>query len=273
MINSVEYLESRARQVRNTTIEMIGRLGIGHVGGALSIIEVLTAIYYETANIDPKNPKKVDRDRIILSKGHAGPALYSVLAEKGYFDRELIKTLNQSGTILPSHCDMNRTPGVDMTAGSLGQGLSAGVGMAIAAKLDNNPCNVYVIVGDGESQEGQIWEAAMLAGSRKLDNLIVFLDHNKMQIDGLVEEVNSIEPVFDKWKAFNFDVVLIDGHDLKAIVEAIERAKTIRNKPCMIILNTIKGKGADFAEGKVSSHNMSVTEEQWKSIVLSKEAK
>lgn len=259
----IKQLEEKASLVRNTTIEMIGRLGVGHIGGALSIVEVLTAIYYETAHVDPTNPKMETRDRIVLSKGHAGPALYSLLAEKGYFDRELIKTLNQSGTTLPSHCDMNRTPGIDMTAGSLGQGFSCAVGMAIAAKIDNNPCTVYAIVGDGESQEGQIWEAAMLAGSRKLDNLIVFLDSNKMQIDGMVEDVNGIEPIADKWRAFNFNVMSIDGHNLEEIVDSINKAKATKGMPTMIILNTIKGKGAFFAEGKLGSHNMVVSEEQW----------
>lgn len=263
----LDYLIDQARIIRNTTIEMIGTLGVGHIGGCMSIIEVLTAIYYETANVDPKNPQKPDRDRVVLSKGHAGPALYSTLAEKGFFDRSWIYTLNKPGTNLPSHADKNRTPGIDMTAGSLGQGISAAVGMAMAAKMDKNPCNVYAIIGDGESQEGQVWEALMLAGSKKLNNLIVFIDNNKMQIDGTVEEVNGIEDLEAKFNAFRFNTVSVDGHDIEQIVDAINNAKKQTDKPNMIILNTIKGKGFPEGEGKVSCHNMNMTEEVWKKAI------
>lgn len=258
------FLQEKADKIRKLTIEMIGRLGVGHIGGSMSIVEVLTAIFYETGKMDATKPDWDLRDRVILSKGHAGPALYSVLAEKGYFPLELIKTLNQSNTTLPSHCDMNKTVGIDMTAGSLGQGLSAGCGMALAAKMDGNPCNIYVILGDGESQEGQVWEASMLAGSKKLDNLIVFLDDNKMQIDGMTAEINNIEPAADKWRAFGFFVQEVDGHDLAAIVGAINAAKANGEKPSMIVLHTVKGKGAYFCEGQLGSHSMNVTEEQWR---------
>lgn len=260
----LSYLEQKADTIRKLTIEMIGRLGVGHIGGSMSIVEVLTAIFYETAKVDATNPQWKERDRVVLSKGHAGPALYSVLAEKGYFPMELIGTLNKSNTTLPSHCDMNKTPGIDMTAGSLGQGFSAAVGMAIGAKMDKNPCTIYSIVGDGESQEGLIWEASMLAAAKKLDNFIAFLDDNKMQIDGYTEEINNIEPAQDKWRAFGFFVQEVDGHDIAAIVDAINAAKATKGKPSMIILHTVKGKGAYFCEGQLGSHSMTVTEEQWR---------
>jgi transketolase len=257
----LQELKSIARDIRILTIDMIAHLGVGHIGGALSMVDVLVALYFNSANVNPQFPCDPGRDRVIVSKGHGGPGLYATLAKKGYFPEELLHTLNLSRTNLPSHCDMHHTVGVDMTTGSLGQGFSCAVGMAIGAKLDNNPCKIYAIIGDGESQEGQIWEAAMLAGSRKLDNLIVFCDNNRMQIDGYVEDVNGIEPLADKWRAFNFDVVQIDGHDFEQIIAAIEAAKARQGKPSMIILNTIKGKGAYFAEGLVSSHNMNVTKE------------
>ena len=263
----LERLRNIAYDIRKMTIEMIGNLGVGHIGGALSIVEVLTAIYFDTATVDPKNPKMENRDRVVLSKGHGGPALYATLAKKGYFIKDLLDTLNQSNTSLPSHCDMNRTVGIDMTTGSLGQGFSCAVGMAIGAKINKMSCDIYAIIGDGESQEGQIWEAAMLAGSRKLNNLIAFCDYNKMQIDGYVTDINCIEPIADKWKAFNFNVITVDGHSLEEIIDSINQAKSQKEKPTMVILNTIKGKGAYFAEGLVSSHNMPVSEEMWKKAV------
>ena len=265
--NKLQKLKDIAYDIRKMTIDMIANLGVGHIGGALSIVEVLTAIYFETANVDAKNPKMKTRDRIILSKGHGGPALYATLAKKGYFSEDLLSTLNQSNTSLPSHCDMNRTIGIDMTTGSLGQGFSNAVGMAIGGKIDKMPCDFYAIIGDGESQEGQIWEAAMLAGSRKLDNFIAFCDYNKMQIDGYVTDVNCIEPIADKWRAFNFRVIIVNGHCIESIVDAINEAKQEKEKPTMIILDTVKGKGACFAEGLVGSHNMPVTEEMWKKAI------
>ena len=257
----LEELKGIAADIRRMTIEEIGHFGVGHIGGSSSIIEALTAIYFECANVDPQNPKNPNRDRVVLSKGHAGPALYATLAKKGYFDTEVLMTLNQPGTNLPSHCDMNKTIGVDMTAGSLGQGFSAAVGMAIAAKIDRKSYKVYSIVGDGESQEGQIWEAGMLAGSRQLNNLIAFTDSNKMQIDGTTDEICSVAPLADKWKAFGFKTISVDGHNIREIVDAIETAKKSRKKPTMIILNTIKGKGIKCCEGKVSSHSVTFTEE------------
>ncbi len=263
-VSELQALTVKARQLRDDAIETIGTFGVGHIGGTLSVIDALTVIYYSKAkNLDPKNPHRPDRDRVIMSKGHAGPAMYTVLADLGYFPKEWLGTLNKNGTNLPSHCDRLKTPGIDMTAGSLGQGLSVAVGMALAAKLDGNPATVYCIIGDGESQEGQIWEASMYAGSKKLDNLIVMLDYNKMQLDGKVSDINDLAPVVDKWQAFGFFVQDIDGHDIEAISDAIDRAKT-SGKANMIILNTVKGKGASFAESAANCHSMTITEEMWR---------
>ncbi len=256
-----QFLEEKAKEIRIETIKCIGCLGVGHVGGSLSICDVLSVLYYDQMNIDPKNPKMENRDRFVLSKGHAGPAVYAVLALKGYFPMEQLCTLNLPNTDLPSHTDRNRTVGIDMTTGSLGQGFSAAVGMAKAIQMDKGNNKVFAIIGDGESQEGQIWEAAMFAGSNKLDTLIAFTDYNKMQIDGTVEDINGLHPLDKKWEAFNFFVQVVDGHDVIAIKEAIEKAKATTGKPSMIILNTIKGKGAEFSEGKLGSHNMPVTKE------------
>jgi transketolase len=256
-----KFLEEKAKEIRKHTLECIGSLGVGHVGGSLSIVDALSVLYFDQMNIDPKNPKMADRDRFVLSKGHAGPAVYAVLAIKGYFDKALLSTLNQSNTNLPSHTDMNKTVGVDMTTGSLGQGFSAAVGMAVAAHMDNASFNIYAMIGDGESQEGQIWEAAMLAGSRKLDKMIAFTDYNKMQIDGTVEDINGLHPLDKKWESFGWHTQVVDGHDVMAIKAAIELAKETKGKPHMIILDTIKGKGAYFSEGLLGSHNMPVTME------------
>lgn len=264
----VKELEIKANVIRKLTIESIGKLGVGHIGGCLSICDALAVLYFHEMNIDPKNPKMADRDRFILSKGHGGPAVYASLALKGYFPLSELDTLNRSNTHLPSHCDMNLTTGIDMTAGSLGQGFSAAVGFAIAGKMDKSDHNVFSIIGDGESQEGQVWEAAMLAGSKKLDNFIAFTDFNNAQIDGTSDEINCIRPLDAKWEAFNWHVQVIDGHDIQAILDAIKVAKEAKGKPSMIIMNTLKGKGAYFAEANpVGSHNMPVTEEMWKKAV------
>lgn len=259
-----EFLTAKARQLRDDAIETIGRFGVGHIGGTMSVMDALTVIYYAKANVDPKNPQKADRDRVIMSKGHAGPAMYVVLADLGYFPKEWLHTLNAPGTNLPSHCDMTKTPGIDMTAGSLGQGLSAGVGMALASKMDGNPATIYCFIGDGEAQEGQIWEASMFAGSHGLDNLIVLLDYNKMQLDGAVSDINDIAPVKAKWEAFGFYVQDIDGHDIVAISDAIDNAKAQKGKASMIVLNTLKGKGASFAESVANCHSMSISEDMWR---------
>lgn len=265
--NRVVELQKTAAQIRKLCIECIGRYGQGHIGGSTSITEVLTCLYHEYANIDPSKPDWKDRDRIVLSKGHAGPGLYATLATRGYFDESLLHTLNANGTSLPSHVDMNKTPGVDFTAGSLGQGLSAAVGMALAARIDKKPYKVYCIVGDGESQEGQIWEALMLAAHKKLGNLTVFIDNNGMQIDGTTDEVCKTAPYDKKLKAFGYRVITVDGHDIKKIGTAIESANKGKSIPTAIILNTVKGKGVKCCEGKVSSHSVAFTEELWRSEV------
>ena len=221
-------LREKAREIRELTIKEIGQLSVGHIGGAVDLAEMLAVLYYHEMNINPENPTMQERDRFILSKGHGGPALYSVLAMKGYIDKAELDTLNRPGTNLPSHCDMNRTRGVDMTTGSLGQGFSCAVGMAIAAKMDGLPSYIYTCIGDGESQEGQIWEAAMLAASHRLDNLIAFTDYNKMQIDGYIEQINGLHPLDKKWESFGWHVQSVDGHEVEQIVYAIETPKKSR---------------------------------------------
>jgi transketolase len=256
-------LEQTAAKIRGLTIKMIGNVGVGHVGGCMSIVEVVTVLYFDSMHIDPAKPRMPGRDRLVLSKGHAGPAVYSALALKGYFPLSELETLNKPLTRLPSHCDMNRTTGIDMTAGSLGQGLSCAVGMAMASKMDHGQEYIYAIIGDGESQEGQIWEASMTAAQYRLDNLMVFLDHNKLQIDGTVEEVMSLINPVAKWEAFGFKVFEVDGHDVAKISEAIKAAKAYKGKPLMIVLHTVKGKGISFVEqAGVDNHSMKVSKEQ-----------
>lgn len=267
MNNSIREIEKKANVIRKLTIESIGKLGVGHIGGALSIADILAVLYFKVMNVDVHNAKMEDRDRLVLSKGHGGPALYAALALKGFISIEELDTLNRPNTHLPSHCDMNLTNGIDMSTGSLGQGFSAAAGMACAAKMDKKDLYIYSIIGDGESQEGQIWEAAMFAGGRRLDNLIAFTDYNKMQIDDYVENVNGLEPLGSKWEAFGWHVQSIDGHDVKEILYAIDNAKKLKGKPSMIILNTIKGNGAYFCENEVTSHNMSIDEGMWKKAV------
>jgi transketolase len=258
----LKRIEAAARQVRYDIVEAIGNIGIGHFGGALSIVEVLTVLYFSQMNASPANAKDPGRDKLVLSKGHAGPALYAVLAQKGYFPRETLFTLNQGGTSLPSHCDRNLTPGIDMTTGSLGQGLSVAIGMALADRMDGRKNRIFAIIGDGESDEGQVWEAAMAASQYGLSNLIAFTDYNKMNIDGLTSEIMNLDDLGAKWRAFNWNVLRTDGHDLEAIDRAIDAARQESGRPTMIILDTIKGKGCSIAEGKLSSHNMAISKEQ-----------
>lgn len=253
------------RDIRCDTVTSIGHLGVGHIGGCLSVVELLAVLYFQEMNIDPRDPKKAGRDRFICSKGHAGPAVYATLANRGYFDKELLLTLNEGGTSLPSHCDMNRTPGIDMTTGSLGQGFSCAVGAALGAKLEGDGATVYVLIGDGESQEGQIWEAAMFASAKGLDDLIAFTDCNGLQIDDAVEKVNGVEPLADKWAAFGWHVIEVaDGNDPFAVRDAIERAKTYRGsgKPTMVLLRTRKGCGVSFVEAMGPlNHNAAFSED------------
>jgi transketolase len=256
-------LEKIAKRIRYLLMDELGTLGIGHVGGSLSIVDVLAVLYFDKMKIDPKNPKWEERDRFVLSKGHAGPALYATLAERGYFDTAVLKTLNQPGTSLPSHCDMRLTTGVDMTAGSLGQGISCAVGIAKALKIRKINSRVYCIIGDGESQEGQVWEASMAAAQFGLDNLIVFLDYNHMQIDGKVEEVNSLGDPVVRWGSFGFKVFEANGHDVAAIGEAIDKAQAVKGCPSLIVLQTIKGKGVSYVEqAGDGNHNMPLSAEQ-----------
>ena len=254
------------RDIRCDILTSIGHLGVGHIGGCLSLVEVLAELYFKHMNIDPRDPGMPGRDRLICSKGHAGPAVYSALAERGYFDRDLLLTLNQGGTRLPSHCDMNLTPGIDMTTGSLGQGFSCAMGAALASKLEGDGATIYTIIGDGESQEGQVWEAAMFAAHRKLDNLIAFTDYNKLQIDGPVAEVNGLEPLADKWRAFGWNVIDVpDGNDAGQVDAAITLAKSMLGggRPTMVLLNTVKGKGVSFIEAAgPGNHNMNISEEE-----------
>ncbi len=260
----IQYLEKMARDIRAEVITMIGEAGKGHVGGCLSIADVIAVLYFHQMRVDPKNPNMEGRDRLVLSKGHAGPALYAALALKGYFPMEWLKTLNQPGTNLPSHCDMTKTPGIDMTAGSLGQGISCAVGIAKAAAIIGGGEYIYAIIGDGESQEGSVWEASMSAAQFKLDNLIVFLDNNGLQIDGTTDEIMSLLDPAAKWEAFGFKVYHIDGHDVEAISDTIDIAKAQKDgKPTMIVLDTVKGKGVTFIEKeRAASHSMSLNGEQ-----------
>ncbi len=258
----MENLRKKCMDVRANVITTIGTLGVGHIGGSLSIVDLLVVLYEKHMKIDPKNPKMSGRDRLIVSKGHAGPAVYAMLAEKGYFDKDWLLTLNQSNTNLPSHCDMNRTPGVDMTTGSLGQGFSCAMGVAKASKIRKDQATIYTIIGDGESQEGQIWEAAMFAAQQKLDNVIAFTDYNNMQIDGDLPDICDLSSLVDKWTAFGWNTVEIDGHDLEAIDLAITNAKK-SDRPNMIILDTVKGKGVKFIEEMgFGNHSIPMTKEQ-----------
>lgn len=258
--NEILALERKAREIRGLTIEEIGYLGVGHIGGALSVVDILVLLYYRHMKIDPKNPTWDERDLLVLSKGHAGPALYATLADKGYFPLSWLLTLNKGGTRLPSHCDRTKTPGIDMTTGSLGQGFSAATGFALAGKMDKKPGLVYCIIGDGESNEGQVWEAAMFASHKRLSNLIVFADWNGLQLDGFTKDILDMDDIVSKWRAFGWNAEMVDGQDFAAMDTAIEEAKARRavsnEKPSIIILRTIKGKGAPFCEGQVTNHNM-----------------
>lgn len=267
MKQRIKQLEQKAREIRKYTLRCIGTLGMGHIGGCLSIADLLAVLYFDQMNVNPEDKTMRGRDRLVVSKGHAGPAVYSALALKGYFPEAMLETLNKPHTNLPSHCDMSRTPGIDMTTGSLGQGLSVAVGMAIAAKLDRLPSRIFVILGDGCNQEGQTWEAAMYASHRGLDNIIAFTDKNNLQIDNAVDEVNTLGDLKAKWEAFGWNAIsLQDGNDVSQILDAITlaQAKTGSGKPTMIILETVKGKGVYFAEGRIDSHHRTVSEEEWK---------
>ncbi len=263
--------EKICEDIRIDILKCINSCGKGHVGGSLSLVETLVVLYYEVMNIDSKDPKMAGRDRLVLSKGHGGPALYSVLSKKGFFDKSALLTLNKPNTMLPSHPDMKKIAGVDMTTGSLGQGVSAAVGMAYASKLEEDDAYIYTILGDGECQEGQVWEAALAANNMKLDNLIAFVDYNKMQLDGSLEDIVNVDDMAEKWRSFGFHSVSIDGHDMDAIYEAINEAKKIKDKPKMIVLNTVKGKGYEFIEKEgYKNHSMPVTEDMIEKAIAMK---
>lgn len=249
------------RKIRENIVTMIHSANSGHPGGSLSAVEILTALYFDEMNIDPKSPKKEDRDRFVLSKGHAAPVLYATLAEKGYFDKSELTSLRKISSMLQGHPDMKGIPGVEMSTGSLGQGFSVACGMAMASKLDDAPWRVYALLGDGEVQEGIVWEAAMSAAHYKLDNLVAFLDYNGLQIDGETEKVMNINPIVDKFKAFGWNVVEIDGHDFDQIFAVLDVAKETVGKPTMVIAKTIKGKGVSFMEHAAGWHGTAPSDE------------
>ena len=261
-MNKLE-LQKVANEVRKGVITSVHAAKAGHPGGSLSAADIFTYLYFEEMNVDPKDPEKADRDRFVLSKGHTAPGLYSALALKGYFPVEDLETLRHLGSYLQGHPDMKHIPGVDMSSGSLGQGISAAVGMAIAGKMDNADYRVYTLLGDGEIQEGQVWEASMMAGFRKLDNLVVIVDNNNLQIDGAIDEVCSPYPIDKKFEAFNFHVINIDGNDFDQIDAAFKEAKATKGMPTAIIAHTVKGKGVSFMENQVGWHGTAPNDEQY----------
>ena len=262
-LTKVEELEKMAKQVRKGIIEAVYSNQSGHPGGSLSVADILTVLYFKEMNIDEKNPNWKGRDRLVLSKGHCSPALYSCLANRGFFPVEDLKTFRNINSYLQGHPDKNKVPGVDMTTGSLGQGLSVANGMAIAGKMDGKNYRVYCILGDGEIEEGQIWEAAMAANKYQLDNLCVIVDNNNLQIDGTIEEVMSSYPIDEKFRSFGFEIIKIDGHDITEIIKAFDVAKNVKGKPTCIIAKTIKGKGISFMENQVGWHGKAPNEEQY----------
>lgn len=262
-ITSVQALENISKEIRRSTIEQIYNAQSGHPGGSLSCADILTVLYFNQMNINPKDPNAEGRDRLVLSKGHSSPALYATLARKGYFDKSLLTDFRKINSNLQGHPDMNKVPGVDMSSGSLGQGLSVANGMALNSKMDESGYRVYCILGDGELEEGQVWEAAMTANKYKLDNLCVIVDNNNLQIDGTIEEVMSSYPIDEKFKSFGFQVINIDGHNIQEIIDAFDVAKNVKDKPTCIIAKTIKGKGVSYMENDVKWHGIAPNEEQY----------
>jgi len=263
----MQDLKVVAEGIRLVTLQTFANIGFGHVGGAMSIVETLAALYGGELRSDPGKPDWRERDRLVMSKGHAGPALYSTLCLRGFFPKEVLLELNQGGGSLPSHCDMNKTIGIDMTTGSLGQGMSTAIGLALASRLDNIDNYTYLIIGDGECNEGQIWEGAMFAAHHKLDKLIAFIDWNKQQLDGFTNDILDIGDIADKFKAFGWHSQTVDGHDPGRIKTAITDAKKYTDAPSAIVLDTIKGYGCNFAEGVASNHHMNFTKEQIDSAI------
>ena len=267
-IKDIKELQNYANKIRQGIIKEVYMAASGHPGGSLSIAEILAVLYFNQMNIDEKNPQAKERDRLVLSKGHTSPALYSVLALRGFFDLEELKTFRNINSILQGHPDMKNIPGVDASTGSLGQGLSIANGMALASKMDSEGVRVYCICGDGEIEEGQIWEAAMTSSHYKLDNLCVIVDNNNLQIDGEVSQVMNIYPIDEKFKSFGFEVINIDGHNIEEIIQAFEQAKKLKGKPTVIIANTIKGKGVSFMENKAEWHGKAPNEEQYRQAMI-----
>ncbi|MDR1388861.1 MAG: transketolase [Treponema sp.] len=268
----LDTLKAKAKEIRKLTIEEIGNLGSGHIGGAMSIADLLALLYYHRMKVDPSNPAWEGRDRLVVSKGHAGPVVYAALASKGFFPLDWLKTLNKGGTRLPSHCDRVLTPGVDMTAGSLGQGFSAALGMALGLRMDGKPNTVYAVIGDGESDEGQIWEAALFGAARGISNIVAFTDFNKQQLDGYVKDILDLGDLAAKWSAFGWYTQEVDGHDIEALDNAVEKALAQKEKPSMIVMNTIKGKGCSFAEGVEKNHSMTFDMDKAKEAIAALEA-
>jgi transketolase len=269
----LDTLKAKAKEIRKLCIEEIGNLGSGHIGGSMSIVDVLTLLYYHRMKVDPSNPGWDGRDYLVVSKGHAGPAVYAALASKGYFPRDWLLTLNKGGTRLPSHCDRVLTPGIDMTAGSLGQGFSAAIGMALGLKMDNKPNRVYAIVGDGESDEGQIWEGALFAAAKKISNITAFTDYNKQQLDGYTKDILDLGDLAAKWSAFGWFTQEVDGHNFEELDRAVEAAGAQKEKPSMIVMNTLKGKGCNFAEGVEKNHSMTFNLEKAQEAIAALESR
>jgi transketolase len=267
-MRDIGFLEEKARQIRRHIVYQVGEAGSGHPGGALSAVEILTSLYFEVMRIDPGNPQWPERDYFILSKGHASAVYYAVLAERGYFSTAELANYKKPWGNLPGHPDMHKVTGADMTTGSLGQGLSVAVGLAIAARYDQKDNRVYVVMGDGEIQEGQVWEAAMAAAHYKLDNITAFIDRNGLQIDGDTEKVMGVEPLKEKWQGFGWNVLEIDGHDFTQILDAIDQAGQVKGKPTMIIAKTVKGKGVSYMEGKAEWHGKAPAGELYQQAMM-----
>ena len=265
------YLKSQAKEIRKLTIDEIAGFGVGHIGGSMSIADILALLYFHRMKVDPQKPRWEDRDHLVVSKGHSGPVVYATLALKGFFPKDWLSTLNIGGTSLPSHCDRNKTPGIDMSTGSLGQGLSVAIGIALGLRMDKKTSTVYTIIGDGESDEGQIWEGALFGGFHKLTNLVAFTDCNKQQLDGYTKDVLDLGDLAAKWASFGWFTQEVDGHDIAALDAAIEKALAQKEKSSMIIMHTIKGKGCFFAEGIENNHSMSFDTEKAKEAIAALE--
>lgn len=261
-MKELEVLKKNANEIRKSIITMVSEAKSGHPGGSLSIADILSVLYFQEMKIDPKNPKDPNRDRFILSKGHASPAIYATLAERGYFSKDLLPTFRRFGSILQGHPDMKKVPGIDMSTGSLGQGLSVANGMALSARMSGQDYRTYVIMGDGEIQEGQVWEAAMTSAHYKLDNVCAILDNNNLQIDGNCDKVKGIEPLDKKWESFGWNVVKIDGHKIESIICGLEAAKACKGKPTILIALTVKGKGVSFMENICEFHGVAPDKDQ-----------